>query len=172
MIMSRRRPTRTVLIRIGWAGLLTAILVPVSASMLAIVLNQLYSRCADGIRWTFAPLAYSCGDPNWIELSVGWLGTLVTAAGPAGAIVVCVVALLYPTSEDGPGIRWAPGAHLGLTTMAVGVAVYFVLASDPDRRFGTQGIWILVTSVAALLTCIVAIVAGSVIRYWVSLRQG
>jgi hypothetical protein len=108
--------------------------------------------------WGFAPLVYSCGEPNWLESAVGWTGTALTLAGLAAAVttVVAVAAV--------GGLKRADGIHLVATTLAVCLAIGVVLASRPDQRANLGGAWIYLASFAAVSTLTVVGALGGIIR--------
>ena len=137
---------------IGWGALVLSVLVPLIVS----VLSWLQTRdlhCTNDFSYTFAPLLVTCGERSQAILILGWILTVVTVGGLALAVVVAIMAAVRFSAADRAG-SWVFAA----TVAAVLVAVFGILATDPDR--GGVNAWILYTSAASALVLVVGGIAG------------
>lgn len=149
------------LTRIGWAVLSTSAVVPLVVSLFA-VLQIRDMRCTSQFSYTFAPLLVTCGDRSVVELVLGWTLTAIAVGGLGAAVTLAILLAWRSIQAPETTNRFESWTYV-VTVAGVLLAVAAILATDPDRTWGSNS-WIFFSSSAAALVLIVAFALRSLIK--------
>ena len=149
---SRRR---LLTLSFGWVALVLSVLVPLTVSLSSWMQTR-DLHCTNDFSYTFAPLLVTCGGRSPAILIFGWTLTVITVGGLALAVVLAIVVAVRAVRLRGK--ERADSWVFTATVAAVLVAVFGVLATDPDR--GGVNAWILYASAASALALVVGGIAS------------
>jgi hypothetical protein len=135
------------------------------------VLNRAYERCMEAKQFSAAPLMFTCGPPNSVEVVVGWAGWIAIVGGLLSAITISGVLLGYAAARMIPKAPRPSSAHLVASTGVVTFATTAVLSMDPDSYANATGSGIILVSAAALAALTLSLGVGGVVRALIASRR-